>query len=447
MNIRYGSYHCVINDEKRYHLPNDIKKIEYAGYYIYISPRNGSWIVIENAIQEGVFNSIYSGLSVREVVEKYLNESQNVEYVLAQIEGKHLEHRLSHEEEYEFNLRIYLTNKCNLRCVHCFMYANEGLENELTKKEVVELIDSCANAGATKLILTGGEVSISDTFIEALTIAKKRGMYTQVLTNGTAWSEKLLRETIQLIDEIQVSIDGFNEKVNSEIRGKDVFEKALKTVDIFVNAGVRTSIVVTPLYGYVEKYYQEYLEFSRKLVDKYDGKDFLVIYGNELIDGRDVTVSEENNNKYAKTIKMLCEDIYENNELTAFVVSHEYNKIFKNCGYGGLTVNSNGDFYFCGRVSDVKKYGNIRTTSFDEIMQLRKQARRISGVDYFYPCQTCEVRYVCGGGCRVSNFNAITQREDLLDESFPTVKHIGCTDSYKKNIYKLMIEANDFLLW
>lgn len=446
MKVEYLNYSCEIDDDKVYSLPDDIVIRKYHNYLLYISPKNGNWIVLENDIQQDIIKRLIDGETITSICTEFSQNANDINYVLAQIEGRHFEYEYIGDDD-AFNLRIYLTNSCNLRCFHCFMYADKAFSDELSVDEIIMIIEESAKAGAQKLILTGGEVCLSNALIPALECAKLNGMSTQVLTNGTLWNDVLFEKTVGLIDEVQVSIDGFNEEINSQIRGKGVFDKALSSVEKFVYANVSTSVIITPLYGYIEKYYEEYLTFANSLIEKYQNYDFLVIFGNEIIDGRNVKASAERNVQYSKTVKQICEDLYPNSELTTFIMNHKENLIYKNCGYGSLTVNSNGDFYFCGRIYEVKKYGNIRTMSFDDIIKLRSKARQYSCIDNFFPCKICDLRYICGGGCRISNYREVTQISDLFSFNIESLQHRKCTDAYKENLYRLMLESSDFLLW
>lgn len=448
MIFSYSNFSFDVEKGKKYDIDKNIKEIYAYQYYLIISVNDGNWIVLENEEQKKIFYDLQRQMMVSEIIEKYKNQLKDVNYVICQLEGRHFEDKyLFEENEINFSLRIYLTNECNLRCEHCFMYASTSFQNELSSSEIKCLIEQCAKNGANKLILTGGEVVMADSFYTALHTAKENNMYTQVLSNGTLWNKNLVDNLFPLIDEIQISIDGFNEKTNAEIRGKDAFEKALSTVDMFVKKGVFVSVIVTPLYGYAEKYYYDYIQFGKDLVSKYDKYDFLIIFGDELIDGRHVKASHEHNLKYKKTISNICEEIYENNELTSFVLTHKYNKVFRNCGYGNLTINSIGDIYFCGRTFDVEKYGNIRTMPFDEVMRLRKKARALSQIDNMRVCSECELKYICGGGCRVSNFPEITKIPNLDCVPSKSICPQKCDEEDKNRIYRLMIEANDFLIW
>ncbi|MFL0194443.1 radical SAM protein [Clostridium sp. WILCCON 0269] len=446
IKLKYLNKELKVSNEKIYVVPSDIETVIYKGFRLIISPSNGNWIVIENQLQMNIFLDIELGLSVGKLIGKYAKSLEELKKVLVQIEGKHFDEIINIQEE-SFPLRLYLTNNCNLRCKHCFMYASNELKNELSTDEIKRLIDKCYEYGSDKIIFTGGEVALKEGFIEILKYAKIIGMYTQVLTNGTLWTTQMINEGAKYIDDLQVSVDGYNEMSNARIRGSGVFDKALETVDEFIKiGGLSVSVSVTPLYDFIDEYYEKYIKFGRQLVEKYKNDDFLIIFGRELIDGRDINASEEKNRLMADRVDKIAEDIYPNNELTAFVRNHEHNRIFRNCGYGALTVNSNGDFYFCGRVNDVRKYGNIRQVPIEHVLEIRKKVREISQVDNLLPCKNCLLKYICGGGCRVTQFPQITQC-DIENIDFSKIKARECSQNYINNFYRLMIESNDFLLW
>lgn len=431
-----------MDKSKKYFFPNDIEPIFHAGYLILVSPQNANWIVLENQTQIHIVKSLMKGISVGDVYDKIKAPSDLV-YVLNEIEGKHFCERMIINDEKEFTLRIYLTNRCNLRCNHCFMFADKQLPNELTFEEIIKLIDSSRKHGCSKVIFTGGEVCLKENFIEILKYSHDNGLYVQVLSNGTIWTAEKIKEAAKYIDEIQISIDGFDEESNSKVRGKGFFSKSLQCVEAFSKEDVFVSVIITPLYGMLDELRERYISFAKELISKYGTEKFLIIIAKELISGRLIKADKNRNKKMAQIVGEIYEEIYQNAELTTFVMNHKNNRIFKNCGYGGLTINSNGDVYFCGRIHELKSYGNIRDIAFDTILKKRILARRKSYVDNITPCNTCNIRYICGGGCRIDNVKEICN----LDLNTQGLLHRNCSKEEKEKIYKLMIESNEFLYW
>lgn len=197
MLFTYLNYSIELDESTLFAIPSTIDIIERYGYYIVLSPENGSWIIIENLNQMSIFEMFKNGSPISEVINNNKN-FDDIQYVICQIKGRHLEDIYVKKIEDYFSLRIYLTNNCNLRCSHCFMYAGQQYEDELSCSEVLEIIDASHKNGANKLILTGGEVCLSESFIPSIKHAKELGMYVQVLSNGTCWTNEMLEEAAKI---------------------------------------------------------------------------------------------------------------------------------------------------------------------------------------------------------------------------------------------------------
>ena len=164
------------------------------------------------------------------------------------------------------------------------------------------------------------------------------------------------------------------------------------------------------------------------------------------MNGRNIKSDKDKNINYLNLSQKIMEEIYENNELTNFIINHQNGKISSNCGYGNITINSNGDLYFCSRLTETKCYGNIRDLSINDIMNMKKNIQKISSVDYLKPCKDCYLKYICGGECRVSNFDGIGQLNYFEIKDIEVLKPRECSTEYKEKLYYLIIESNDFLM-
>ncbi len=427
-------------------LPQDICAKSYGGFMLVISPSAGKWIVLESQCQVEIFKSFMNGLTEEQTAKIFSNAPDEIAKVAAKIEGMNFTRSVLPAEN-AFTLRLYLTNKCNLRCAHCFMNASDALDDELSYDEICLLLNKCRASGCVKVILTGGEVMTRRDFGDIVRYSASLGMYVQVLTNGTLWNEDSVNELAPYIDEIQVSIDGFNEESNAEIRGKNTFVPAMNTLELFLaHSDVLSSAVITPTYDALSSFRKQYTEFARSLTEKYHGKNFLVIIQNELIDGRNIKADPLRNKIMTETVNAIYEEIYGNSELASFIMSHRDGKIFRNCGWGNLTISADGNIYFCGRINDLKSCGNVRTSDFDSVMTLRESVREYSSVDYVMPCRECEIRYICGGGCRVKNFPDIVKSDPKLIPYESFTRRTECNVSDKEKFYRLMIESEPFLI-
>ena len=78
------------------------------------------------------------------------------------------------------------------------------------------------------------------------------------------------------------------------------------------------------------------------------------------------------------------------------------------------------------------------TTRIGEIMEQSHRIKTNTDVDHSIVCRKCEIRYICGGSCRM-NYSGILQADN----------HIGmwenvCPKGNKEAIYKKMVLCNEY---
>ena len=432
-----------LNGNKKYDFPSDISLVYHKGKILVIAVKTANWLVLENDSQLDFFN-LLKDYTIEESFEQFKGDYSDAIEVITQIEARQF-----HSHEVMTNdsrgLHLYLTNECNMRCPHCYMSAGrKKTTQELTYDEINKILTHYKSTGGNLVTFSGGEVTMRSDFVSILRLARNLDLYVEVLTNGTQWSDELISSCSEYIDRIQVSIDGYSEETNSLVRGKGSFIKAMKTVDSFANLGIYTTIGVTPLLSNdLFDNYKEYIKFGKALCEKYKGKNFEIKFTAELWDGRDIKVSEQENSKYRDVINKINEGIF--GELyydIAFVAFHKKKGIENNCSFGNYNIDSNGDAYLCPVITQMKPIGNIRHDSLDILEQKRLTSRSKSDVVNLEPCNSCELMYICGGGCRVKYFKPLTEGDLSRMSKSP---YRNCNQSYKSSIYDQMIRTHEYL--
>ncbi len=180
----------------------------------------------------------------------------------------------------------------------------------------------------------------------------------------------------------------------------------------------------------------------QSLIDKYKGKEFFVKFNTELLKGRNITPTEEENRKYLKAIKHIKAKCSSFSEEEGFALDHRGNILFNNCGYGGLSIASNGDVYFCNLISECAKQANIRVQPFENILKASNKARMMSDVENLLPCRDCPLKYLCGGGCRVKFFSKLVNTEINMQGQTEFTREIPCSKEYREKMYRLMVKSN-----
>lgn len=139
------------------------------------------------------------------------------------------------------------TQRCNLRCRHCYSNAGEGgAGEELSGAEAREMISGLARYGVPVLLFSGGEPLLRPDVMELGAWAAGKGIRTVLSTNGTLIGRgeaTAIRESG--FSYVGISLDGL-ESDNDRFRGvAGAFDEAIEGMRQCINAGLKTGLRVT----------------------------------------------------------------------------------------------------------------------------------------------------------------------------------------------------------
>ena len=159
----------------------------------------------------------------------------------------------------------------------------------------------------------------------------------------------------------------------------------------------------------------------------------------KLITGRKVNaLIKEKAKEYSDITNKLANSLYPNYSIKNFINNMSKGQGMKNCGYGGISISSDGKFYICNRVEDLEPIAT-KNEDFEKIMKDANYYYEITSVDNVIPCRNCELKYICGGGCRIDEYY-YRGNQNKIEKDKPLIK-ISCDDEYKNNIYKKLIAS------
>ena len=430
-----------INLSTKYNLPSELRIIEYLNKYIIIAPKYSNWIVLNDRDELEFFNLLRNH-SIENAIALFNGSDIAVNNVIIQIEARHLESIDITINNYT-HMQLYLTNNCNMRCPHCFMYAGTKSENELSTQEILKLLSSFRKSGGTRIILSGGEIGLRKDLEEIINNAYSLGLQIELLTNGTIFSKEFIKRVASIVSRVQVSIDGYSEESNRIIRGYNNFEKALQTIDQFIKEGVKVEIAVTPFPSEHLSYeISEYINFANNLISKYN-EDIVIKFTTDIMDGREIDSSKIDKQKYRDIMNAIIEGVYGvNDNKSGFILSARKQVVNDNCAYGALNISATGDVFPCAKIHSVEHFANIRTTKWDDIMAMSNKLKEMSNITSLEPCNKCELLFICGGGCRLDYFKSFLKPKELLNS-----KHIHpraeCNE--RERILDPLIETNEYI--
>jgi radical SAM protein with 4Fe4S-binding SPASM domain len=134
-------------------------------------------------------------------------------------------------------LELQITDKCNLRCRHC--YIGEGRGDELTVEQVRNTLREFEEMQGLRVLITGGEPLLHSGFGEINDMLPEFFVRKVLFTNGFLVNRKVL-EGLN-VDEIQVSIDGL-QPAHDALRGSGGLARAISAVEAAAEAGLAVSV-------------------------------------------------------------------------------------------------------------------------------------------------------------------------------------------------------------
>ncbi len=161
--------------------------------------------------------------------------------------GKLPSHLLHYSEDKKPVIVYNCTQRCNLKCVHCYSHSTGKLgENELNTDEAKAFIEDIAKFGSPVILFSGGEPLSRPDIIELVEFAVSKGLRAVISTNGTLISKETAQQLKQVkLSYVGVSLDGLQE-VNDAFRGvKGAFQKALEGIRNCRQAGIKVGLRFT----------------------------------------------------------------------------------------------------------------------------------------------------------------------------------------------------------
>lgn len=151
----------------------------------------------------------------------------------------------------EFYFQWHITNKCNLRCSHCYQSSySDASEPSLEElKSIAEKINHTLSVWKKegRVAITGGEPFINKDLIKLLQYLDQQPSVNKisVLTNGTLIKNYITPlKGLKKLHYIQLSLEGGKE-INDKIRGEGVFDKVLESTALLNKNGIPVRWMVT----------------------------------------------------------------------------------------------------------------------------------------------------------------------------------------------------------
>ncbi len=178
------------------------------------------------------------------------------------------------------NIRISLTQSCNLNCIYCHAEGEKNPEQELSAEQIAEILRVAQSFGIRSVKFTGGEPLMRPDLAQIIRSVPP-GMEASLTTNGTLLADRAQELKDAGLNRVNISLDTMDPERYEQIAGKPMLGEALAGIDAALKAGltpVKLNMVV--LSGINEDEVDTFIDFART-------NSNLVLQLIELMDFRD----------------------------------------------------------------------------------------------------------------------------------------------------------------
>ena len=293
-----------------------------------------------------------------------------------------------------------ISSRCNLHCSFCIR-KNISMYEDITIEDAKSVIDKLAiEFSRSNMIITGGEPTLHDNFLEIVEYACKRflrvyvnsnGMFSLDIANGL---KKFLKTNLY----IQFSLDG-RENVHDILRGPGSFNHTLFIINrlrtyashIFIsttvgNSNIKDVLMLPKILQNMKfkcwKVSQEQVEYPtlQNVMDSSSWNSFV----DTLLTKCCFRVSIKKMFDFKLFDKFMDEKI-------------NFQECIRNCGLGNykMYITPTQDVLGCSCMPSV--YGNLKQDTVEKV-KLRLKGIKVQ-VPENSPCFKCKYKVLCNSGC------------------------------------------------
>jgi radical SAM protein with 4Fe4S-binding SPASM domain len=317
--------------------------------------------------------------------------------------------------QHRFHLNV--TEKCNIRCVHCY-WEEYGKNPDPSLQTIGKILDqfkqlagSYFENGRHMLTLGGGEPTLRADLEDIIRLSVRRGFRVRLVTNAVLLDEARAASLRKAgLEVVQVSLDGAAEETHDRVRGKGNWRRAMAGIDALKKARLFTVLSYVLLPGINLEEAPSLLDLARKL--KVAG----VKFARPVREGQAVLHGVRVDGDYLGTFRRIIEHAnairYRRLLLFFDPLAHllPLQEPRKVSGLWGLATDlcqcnntelievngSSGDVYYC-RIRT--KLGNLWQQPLAELWHHHTILNQIRRKTPAGSCRGCKVWNACRGGC------------------------------------------------
>lgn len=294
--------------------------------------------------------------------------------------------------------RFHLTQRCQLECIHCYTNSSPHLprDKELSTARWIQLVDDFADNGGQKILFTGGEALVHPGCIPIMRRAHERGLDVMLFSNGIL-IPRHIDVLKQIVNTVQISIDGPSAETHDEVRGPGSFKKAMRAIRMLLDAGIKTRISTVVMMNNWPAIQRDLPTFMGGFADT--DVTFRISYG-AMPFGRGANLDHSLDTDEVR--RFVDEQLRRSGKGDDRDFLPNVTQRVSGCGYAEqLVIAPDGIVYPCHLMSGA--LGHVDDLPLKEITRYLTRTAEAFDVDHRKGCSTCDLRHLCGGSCRVED--------------------------------------------
>ncbi len=377
-------------------VPKELTSHKLGGSTLIIAPTLPAWLIVNDA-EADAMNRLSKGATLREAISCLRSwDIPDPEAALSALLSRAASDQFldvdSEPDTESITLQLHVTNKCNLRCKHCYVSSGEAFPNEVGVETWLKVIDTVSQRHKkVRLSISGGEPLLVPWLEELLASANEKGLRTSILSNGMLWTDRRIAALKPYLDLVNISLDGASDAVHDAVRGKGSFRQAVRGIGRLGEAGIEVGINVCLMRSNIVDIEQN----MAGLVASFPFK-VSVLFAQLIEEGRgsDCSADVIPDAELREVIKRLSAPYVDSGWNPMRRVKH------RTCGFGGsYAFYANGDVSPC--LSPRYIAGNVVREPVEEVIDRVIAGAARADVDQLPLCRTCDLRYICGGKCHL----------------------------------------------
>lgn len=144
-----------------------------------------------------------------------------------------------------------ITNKCNIRCRHCFNNSGDvekyDFSQEMSDSECINLAKDIASIKPQQVCICGGETLLRACIYDIIKILSGAGICVNMVSNGLLLNDEVAVKLKKAgINDIQISVDGLASQHDVFRNRKGAFKQAINAIESIKKAGLSPVVSFCP---------------------------------------------------------------------------------------------------------------------------------------------------------------------------------------------------------